>query len=223
LSSTGWMSQRFSVTLTNPATNEAYLSGYAEPRSGSARCSHSHPLVKCSSSASQDLVYRPGMNDAWIAFAGVALGALFGLVPTVLNRRDLKIQQQAADAREEREEAARLRSLQASVLLKCAHTSNDFLAAWALARQTRPLANDDADVTIEHLRQSYECAARMKSAWTEALVLVADDNRQDTIRAMLREANEVSLSEANEISQLDELASITRRGLDGLIGAEPAQ
>ena len=163
------------------------------------------------------------MNDAGVAFAGVALGAMFGLVPTMLNRSDVREQRRAADEREQREEAARLRSLLASVLLKCAHTSNDFLAAWALARQTQPLAAVDPAVTIEHLRQAYERAAQMKSAWTEALVLIGDDGHQQTIRAMLTEANEVSLSEADDISQLDELANITRRGLDGLIGAEPAQ
>ena len=153
--------------------------------------------------------YSLAMTEVWVAFLGVILGGIFGLVPMMWDRVEARRRHEENVQREQAEQRERERSHLAGVLLNCAHTTNDFLAAERLAATN--------GTTDEELRNAHESAAKMKSTWTEALVIVSPDDepRRTWIVTFLREAHDAE--------NLEALADAAQRSLNRLIGVEAPQ
>lgn len=157
--------------------------------------------------------------DAWIGLVGVVIGGMIGLIPVLTGRRDAKGQDARAEAREQRDEERRARSHVTGALIKCAQVTHDFLAAWELYVEAgEDLHIDDAAIQLDLLRQSHLRASEMRTAWTEALVVVPrSDPRFDVIRQMLDKAWTPSASGP----ELSALALTAEHALKQLIGTEP--
>lgn len=146
------------------------------------------------------------MPEVWVAFLGVILGGIFGLVPMMWDRVEARRRHEENVERERIEQLERERSHLAGVLLNCAHSTNDFLAAERLVATN--------GTTDEELKNAHEAAAKMKSTWTEALVIVSDGDepRRSMIVTFLREAHDAE--------NLEALAAVAERSLNRLIGVE---
>ena len=147
------------------------------------------------------------MGTAWIGFAGVALGAVLGLLPRFWDRRDAREQLAAERERAAMEAAAMAEAQQNGVLMKVARSTNEFLAAWAHVDSGGPAAQQTA----------LDRSADMLSTWTEALVVVGDDARRRVIDTTLREATR----HAGRASELPAMAQVAERGLTQLLGLDP--
>ena len=147
------------------------------------------------------------MGTAWIGFAGVALGAVLGLLPRFWDRRDAREEREAQRREAEAEAAAFAVTQRNGVLMKVARSTHEFLAAHAHVAAGGPAAQQIA----------LDRGADMLSTWTEALVVVGDDDRRRVIDATLRDASRL----AGRADQLDALAGTAERGLGRLLGFDP--
>ncbi|MGI9579135.1 MAG: hypothetical protein ACR2OH_13120 [Microthrixaceae bacterium] len=156
----------------------------------------------------------------WLPLLGVVIGGMFGLIPWIAGRKDAKRQDARADSRERRDEERRARSHVTGALIKCAQVTHDFLGAWELYDDARnELDIDDAATQLDLLTQAHHRASEMRTAWTEALVVVPQsDPRSGVIREMLERAWTPSASGP----ELGQLAHTAERALKQLIGTEPA-
>ncbi len=169
-------------------------------------------------------------EGAW-ALAGLVIGALLGLVPRFFEMRSNRI---SAD----QEQTARLRAMLAGVLMKCVHSTNEFLKARAATIGFEPTSTDRSDVTDDDLHAAMDLAFEMKTAWMETLVSFGDpvkgnetsDSRRGVIQQMLNELDVtydryqgggVTRDQLN--AQLGEIARISRTRLNELIGVGPKQ
>jgi predicted outer membrane lipoprotein len=147
------------------------------------------------------------MNDVWIAFLGVIIGGIFGLVTAMWDRFEARNRHNENVKREMAEQRERQRSHLVGVLLNCAHSTNDFLAAKEIAASN--------GTTEDERRDAHQSLAKMKSAWTEALVIVsADDEPRRTLIITF-------LQEIHDAADLGAQATVAQRGLNRLIGVEP--
>ena len=152
------------------------------------------------------------MATAWIGFAGVALGAILGLLPRFWDRRDAQRQRETELARAAAEADARQHSHQTGALMKVARSTNQFLAAWAHADNTSESVGSRDDVQV-----ALDRSAEMMSSWAEALVVVGDDQRRAIIETTLREG----ARHTGRSAALPELASVVDAGLTRLLGIDP--
>ena len=156
--------------------------------------------------------------EAWIGLVGVVIGGMIGLVPMELARRDAKKQEQRAEAREQADEERRASSHVTGALVKCAQKTNEFLAAWQLHLDARELPIQDEAALLGLLENSHVRGSEMRTAWTEALVVVPrSDPRFEVIREMLSKA----WTAPESGTELDALALTAEHALKQLIGTEP--
>jgi hypothetical protein len=161
-------------------------------------------------------------TEGW-AIIALVVGAMLGLVPRYFDER-------SSNARDKREQDARLRAMLAGVLVKCVQSTNDFLAQAATLRFDREAIAQGTDPEADLLKAK-ELAFEMKTAWMEALVSFGDpihgaessDWRPDVIKNMLREVDETypddGVVTTDQVTvQLGKIATIARARLNELIG-----
>ena len=96
--------------------------------------------------------------------------------------------------------------------------TNEFLAAWQLHHNTRELPIEDEATQLRLLSDSHTRASKMRTAWTEALVIVPrSDTRFNVIQEMLSKA----WTWPDSGTELDALAATAEHTLKQLIGTEP--
>ena len=156
--------------------------------------------------------------EAWVGLVGVVIGGMIGLIPSLAGRRDARRQEERAAAREKEEDARRASSHVTGSLVKCAEMTNEFLAAWQLHLDAAELPIEDEAIRLSLLRESHARASKMRTAWTEALVVVPrSDPRFNVVREMLSKA----WTEHDRGTELVALASTAEHALKQLIGTEP--
>ncbi len=162
------------------------------------------------------------MGVALIGLLGVAIGTILGWIPQFVMRGDARKQEARADEREKREDEQRRESHVTGALVKCAQATNEFLAARQLYVDAAQLDLDDTTTRLDLLEQSHARAAQMKTAWTEAFVIVPENNpRRNIVRMMLSKAWSAP-DQTSDLDQLDALAETSGTALKQLIGTEPA-
>lgn len=153
------------------------------------------------------------MGTAWIGLAGVALGALLGLLPRLWDRRDAREAREAEAARIRAEDEARRHAHQTGMLMKVARTTNEYLAAWGQVHTgLTGSAERRADTQI-----ALDRSAEMMSTWSEALIVVGDDN----YRAIVDDTMRAASPHLGRVDELDDMASAVERGLERLLGIDP--
>jgi hypothetical protein len=158
--------------------------------------------------------------EAWIGLVGVALGAILGWIPQFVSRGDTRAQAKRADDRQKQDDTARREAHMTAALLKCAEETHEFLAAWELFVDAEKMTveNRDGNKQLDLLKRTHERAAKMKTAWSEAFVILPPSHpRRNVIRHMLDKAWDVPDREA----ELGELATTSELALRQLIGTEP--
>lgn len=158
--------------------------------------------------------------QAWIGLVGVALGAILGWIPQFVSRGDARAQAKRVDDRQQQDDNDRRQAHMTAALLKCAEETHDFLAAWELFEDARTLAPGapDENKQLELLKRTHDRAAKMKTAWSEAFVILPPSHpRRNVIRSMLDKAWTVPDREA----ELGALAETSEHALKQLIGTEP--
>jgi hypothetical protein len=166
------------------------------------------------------------MSDGAWAVVGVLIGALMGLIPRLFDQR-------SSTTREKQEQEARLRAMLAGVLMKCVHSTNDFLNQWAATLRLDPAGGV---VGADDLRKAMQLAFEMKTAWMDTLVSFGDpaegtepsDRRRRVIELMLSEVDTTydryqdgDVTTEQVTAQLQEISRISRLRLNELIGLGP--
>jgi len=156
--------------------------------------------------------------EAWVGLVGVVIGGMIGLIPVLAGRRDARRQEERAEAREREEETRRASSHVTGALVRCAQMTNEFLAAWQFHVDAGELPIQDEATQLSLLRDSHARASEMRTAWTEALVVVPrSDPRNNVIRQMLSKA----WTAPDSGPELGALALTAEHALKQLIGTEP--
>jgi hypothetical protein len=150
------------------------------------------------------------MATAWIGFAGVALGAILGLLPRYWDLREQRQQRELEFERQRVEADARERTHRTGMLMKVARTTNEFLAAWGHQRLGQ---GDVAERRID-AQNAFDRSAEMMAAWSEALVVIEDDGQRSVVETTIKQAR----PHVGRAESLDELAAVAERGLGELLG-----
>lgn len=150
------------------------------------------------------------MGTAWVGFAGVALGAILGLLPRYWDMHDARRQREAETERQLNEAEARRHAHRSGMLMKVARTTNEFLAAWGHTKLGR---GSDADQRLD-LQVTFDRGADMMASWSEALVVIDDGDQRRIIESTLRQAT----PHIGRAESLGDLAGVVDSGLARLLG-----
>ncbi len=150
------------------------------------------------------------MGTAWVGFAGVALGAILGLLPRYWDMHDARRQREAETERQRNDAEAREQAHRSGMMMKIARTTNEFLAAWGHTQLGR---GSDAEQRVD-LQLTFDRGADMVASWSEALVVIEDGEQRRVIESTLRGAT----PHIGRAESLGALAGVVDDGLARLLG-----
>ncbi len=201
------------VVLDDPSRQTTCQETHDDPAQQAHRPTVSVP--DRSSQVPREIVRGPAtmvadVGTAWVGFAGVALGAILGLLPRYWDMHDARRQRDAETERQRSETEARQHAHRSGMLMKVARTTNEFLAAWGHAKLGR---GGDAEQRLD-LQSTFDRGADMMASWSEALVVIDDGEHRRVIESTLRDAT----PHVGRAESLGDLAGVVDAGLARLLG-----